>query len=428
MTKHHIIFEYSKITEDCIGKLAFEWLTHYILEDEEKQPPFIKHYGNRLQVKNYVGIIETPCGTCIEVLPKIYKDETEAEKKKAKQLLWKMLSVVYDLKSLEATEANLEKRQGRLIDSLISYFLQTVSRIVHRGLRSDYVRIQAERNFIKGRLRIGQQLRQPPSKQHKFQIEYDCFLPNRPENRLLKTALQKVLKWTLDSDNQRHTRQLLSHFDDIPLSIQLKQDLTKWSTQRDMTYYQATKPWIELILAEQTPWFNKGSWQGISLLFPMEKLFEKYVAKCLANQLNSNFKLRTQLTSEYLVKHNNDKMFQLKPDLAIFEVDKLVAILDTKWKLLDLQRDKYGLSQQDFYQLFAYGHKYLEGKSDLVLIYPKTNSFQTPLLPFHYSENLNLWVIPFCLESNKLILDKTPLFSYFKADNDLFYTQSGKPS
>ena len=324
MTKHHIIFEHSKIKEDCIGKSAFEWLTHYILEDEEKQPPFIKHYGNRLQVKNYVGIIETPCGTCIEVLPKIYKDETEAEKKKAKQLLWKMLSVVYDLKSLEATEANLEKRQGRLIDSLISYFLQTVSRIVHRGLRSDYVRIQAERNFIKGRLRVGQQLRQPPSKQHKFQIEYDCFLPNRPENRLLKTALQKVLKWTLDSDNQRHIRQLLSHFDDIPLSTQLKQDLTKWSTQRDMIYYQAAKPWIELILAEQTPWFNKGSWQGISLLFPMEKLFEKYVAKCLANQLNSNLKLRTQLTSEYLVKHYNNNLFQLKPDLAIFEVDKLV--------------------------------------------------------------------------------------------------------
>ena len=134
------------------------------------------------------------------------------------------------------------------------------------------------------------------------------------------------------------------------------------------------------------------------------------------------------MTSEYLVKHNNNNLFQLKPDLAIFEVDKLVAILDTKWKLLDLQRDKYGLSQQDFYQLFAYGKKYLKGSGSLVLIYPKTNSFQTPLLPFHYSENLNLWVIPFCLESNKLILDNTPLSSYFKADNDPCYTQSGKPS
>ena len=418
MNKHHVIFEYSNITKNCISESAFAWLTRYILEDEEKQPPFIKHYGDKLQVKNYVGIIETPCGTCIEVLPKIYKNETEEEQKKSKELLWKMLSVVYDLKSLEATEASLEKHSGRLIDVLISAFLKIVSSIVHRGLRSDYVRIQAERHFIKGRLRVNQQLRQPLSKQHKFQIEYDCFLPNRPENRLLKTALQKVLKWTLDSDNQRHIRQLLLHFDDIPTSTQAKQDLMSWSTQRDMVYYQAAKPWVELIITEQTPWFNKGSWQGISLLFPMETLFEKYVAKQLKSKLNNKFELKTQLASKYLVKYEEKYLFQLKPDLAILEKKKIIVILDTKWKLLDISSYQYGLKQSDFYQLFAYGHQYLEGKGDLVLIYPKTERFQEPLSPFYYSEALTLWVVPFCLENNKLILDNTPLLSYFQPTDD----------
>ena len=418
MNKHHVIFEYSNITKNCISESAFAWLTRYILEDEEKQPPFIKHYGDRLQVKNYVGIIETPCGTCIEVLPKIYKNETEEEQRKSKQLLWKMLSVVYDLKSLEATEASLEKHSGRLIDVLISAFLKIVSSIVHRGLRSDYVRIQAERHFIKGRLRVNQQLRQPLSKQHKFQIEYDCFLPNRPENRLLKTTLQKVLKWTLDSDNQRHIRQLLLHFDEIPTSTQAKQDLMSWSTQRDMVYYQAAKPWVELIITEQTPWFNKGSWQGISLLFPMETLFEKYVAKQLKSKLNNKFELKTQLASKYLVKYEEKNLFQLKPDLAILEKKKIIVILDTKWKLLDISSYQYGLKQSDFYQLFAYGHQYLEGKGDLVLIYPKTERFQEPLSPFYYSEALTLWVVPFCLENNKLILDNTPLLSYFQPTDD----------
>ena len=418
MNKHHVIFEYSNITKNCISESAFAWLTRYILEDEEKQPPFIKHYGDRLQVKNYVGIIETPCGTCIEVLPKIYKNETEEEQRKSKQLLWKMLSVVYDLKSLEATEASLEKHSGRLIDVLISAFLKIVSSIVHRGLRSDYVRIQAERHFIKGRLRVNQQLRQPLSKQHKFQIEYDCFLPNRPENRLLKTTLQKVLKWTLDSDNQRHIRQLLLHFDEIPTSTQAKQDLMSWSTQRDMVYYQAAKPWVELIITEQTPWFNKGSWQGISLLFPMETLFEKYVAKQLKSKLNNKFELKTQLASKYLVKYEEKNLFQLKPDLAILEKKKIIVILDTKWKLLDISSYQYGLKQSDFYQMFAYGHQYLEGKGDLVLIYPKTERCQEPLSPFYYSEALTLWVVPFCLENNKLILDNTPLLSYFQPTDD----------
>jgi 5-methylcytosine-specific restriction enzyme subunit McrC len=350
-------------------------------------------------------------------LPKIYKHETEEAQKNSKQLLWKMLSLVYDLKSLEATEASLEKRSGRLIDILINFFLKTVSQIVHRGLRSDYIRIQAERNFIKGRLRVGQQLRQPLGKQHKFQIEYDCFLPNRPENRLLKTVLQKVLKWTLDCDNQRHIRQLLSYFDSIPISTQAAQDLSHWSNQRDMVYYQAAKPWIELILAEQTPWFNKASWQGISLLFPMEKLFEKYVAKQLKHQLAANCELKAQVKGQYLVKHDNQSFFSLEPDLALQHkpYKALKIILDTKWKLIDATIKKYSLSQSDFYQLFAYGHKYLAGKGDLILIYPKNENFQSPLAPFCYSEDLNLWVLPFCLTKDILIFDSScPLYNYFK--------------
>jgi 5-methylcytosine-specific restriction enzyme subunit McrC len=37
--------------------------------------------------------------------------------------------------------------------------------------------------------------------------------------------------------------------------------------------------------------------------------------------------------------------------------------------------NKYDLAQQDFYQMLAYGHKYLESKGEMVLIYPKTREF-----------------------------------------------------
>jgi 5-methylcytosine-specific restriction enzyme subunit McrC len=150
----------------------------------------------------------------------------------------------------------------------------------------------------------------------------------------------------------------------------------------------------------------------------METLFEKYVAKQLKSKLNNKFELKTQLASKYLVKYEEKNLFQLKPDLAILEKKKIIVILDTKWKLLDISSYQYGLKQSDFYQMFAYGHQYLEGKGDLVLIYPKTERFQEPLSPFYYSEALTLWVVPFCLENNKLILDNTPLLSYFQPTDD----------
>ncbi|WP_267900202.1 5-methylcytosine restriction system specificity protein McrC [Sinorhizobium medicae] len=44
-------------------------------------------------------------------------------------------------------------------------------------------------------------------------------------------------------------------------------------------------------------------------------------------------------------------------------------IIDAKWKRPSTERDKnYELSQADFYQFFAYGHKYLGGTGDIYLV------------------------------------------------------------
>jgi 5-methylcytosine-specific restriction enzyme subunit McrC len=80
------------------------------------------------------------------------------------------------------------------------------------------------------------------------------------------------------------------------------------------------------------------------------------------------------------------------------------VVLDTKWKLLSTAdtENKYGLSQSDFYQMFAYGHNYLPGEGDMILIYPKTENFQAALQPFKFSEKLRLWVTPFDLENDQM--------------------------
>lgn len=92
-------------------------------------------------------------------------------------------------------------------------------------------------------------------------------------------------------------------------------------------------------------------------------------------------------------------------------------VLDTKWKLLDAGRkngtEKYGLSQADFYQLQAYGLSYLNGVGDVVLVYPKTSTFQQPLPVFTLPKtpDLQLWVVPFCLDSKSLVYPANAAFS-----------------
>ena len=120
-------------------------------------------------------------------------------------------------------------------------------------------------------------------------------------------------------------------------------------------------------------------------------------------QLPEGARLQAQRSHEYLCSHQGQSMFQLKPD-PLLEYGGRRWVLDTKWKLLDAaKREKnYGLSQADFYQLFAYGHRYLLAAGELVLIYPRTERFKQPLEPFYFSEKLMLRVLPFDLEQGCL--------------------------
>ena len=172
-----------------------------------------------------------------------------------------------------------------------------------------------------------------------------------------------------------------------------------------MAHYQAIKPWCELILNQQMPIAVSGEWRGMSLLFPMEKLFECYVEGWLRKQLLPAARLTSQASREYLCAHDKDRMFCLKPDLLIDD-SKQRWILDTKWKRVDARTPEknYDLSQSDFYQLFAYGHKYRdEGVPRLVLIYPYWSGLQKSLPVFDYGGGMNLWVLPFDLEADCLV-------------------------
>jgi len=66
----------------------------------------------------------------------------------------------------------------------------------------------------------------------------------------------------------------------------------------------------------------------------------------------------------------------------------------------------------DMYQMFAYGHKYMEGQGKMVLIYPKWAKFgdiehNTKQIDFEINANLTISIFPFDLESS----DATSLVS-----------------
>jgi 5-methylcytosine-specific restriction enzyme subunit McrC len=405
-----------------VGRVAFDKLREIALNVQEGQKPLLRFAKSRgqetLQVLNYVGVLGIDNGTQLEILPKTSSDPMKASESRA--LLWQMLNVVTSLKPIEQDEAALHTLPNSWFESLTSLVLEKISVLVRSGIKHDYVRCEERSSFLKGQLQVAKQMRARPGTAHKFHISYDQYLPDRAENRLLKSALRQLNSWSVLLANKRLCREFLFILDDVPESQQIDMDLRRWKNDRGMAHYQPLLPWIKLILANQSPVFSLGRHQGISLLFPMEELFEDYVFKLLRGDLYPGFLLTSQAKSRYLLNHKSKGMFKLIPDGLITQGSTNKAVLDTKWKLLDERldntKDKYNLRQSDFYQIFAYGMKYLEGRGELFLIYPSHSYFNQPLHCFKFDEQLSLWAIPFDIKSGKLIFSENEQIPAWHSD------------
>ena len=175
ITEHSTIsYKGSQVKADTeVSKSCFDWLVK-LSEDEKKSFGAIKtKKQNLLKVANYVGVLQSPCGTTIEILPKTTSDTIEEhEKIKLREKLIELISISQRL-PLESDPANLQTiKNPTLHEWLMGRFLQQLKQIVLRGLRFDYERIEEESRFIRGRLRIEKQLQQGPARHFKLAMKY----------------------------------------------------------------------------------------------------------------------------------------------------------------------------------------------------------------------------------------------------------------
>lgn len=395
-----------------ISDSCYQYLKRLCLSDtKERQLLRLRRYKGMevLQVQNYAGVIMAPDGTQIEILPKVGQSSELSEKDAqldSRRTLLVMLKTLRTFRNIQTNNANIEKQRMPLLEVFIGQFLESVNRLVKRGLRSDYVKCEDSLAFLKGKLNTGKQLRHNFINRHKFYCEYDEFLQDRPANRLIHTALEVVDKIARSSRNEKLSRELLFVFQDIPKSADPSVDFSRLKIDRGMDYYREPLEWTGLILRGLSPQSMHGSSDAISLLFPMEAVFESFVSITLEQQLLPGYQLCTQSKQTHFVMHGERQWFQLKPDLMVQKSTQNIAVLDTKWKLLnqalDNGSDKYGLSQADFYQMFAYGHNYLNGTGNMFLIYPRQDNFEEAIqVPFDFTDlagaptSLKLWVVPF---------------------------------
>ncbi len=390
--------DYGKVSES-----AFDYLCRLSEGFSRTGARLAELEGRRqLRLDNYVGVVRTPCGTTVEVLPKIHG--ASDSKIASRALLGKLIGAALSLPVREVGVASLQSFEVPLSEWVFRHFLGHLELLVKRGVRFDYLTVEEELPYLRGRLNLDAQLRQPPGRAHRFQVRHDDYVADCPENRLLRKALDRCRRVTSDPENWRLAQELTFRLAEVPASTSQAADFRSWRDGRLMGHYRAVKPWCELVLTREQPLAVFGATEGLSLLFPMQRLFESYVAAWLRRRVAAGVVVRTPAASESLCVHDGSPMFQLEPDIYLAH-EAARWVLDTKWKALEGadRENKYHLAQTDLYQLFVYGHRYLDGAGAMALIFPRHEGFRKPLAPFDFGGGLMLHVLPFDLECDELI-------------------------
>ena len=346
----------------------------------------LEHGRKGLRARGIVGVIATP-GCQLEILPKIEgADEEGVTNATLRHRLIHMLAVAYDLPIELGALTNLGWQRDTVLEILIRLFSGKLADAVRQGMPRQYLELEDDLPALRGRLDVTRQFSTLAISPQKLACRFDALSPNIALNQVMKAAVNKLTRLTQATDNQRKLRELIfvyADVEDVPPNA-LRWD--KITLDRTNQRWRDLLSLAQLFLSNRHQQTSSGEIAGHAILFEMNVLFEKYVARLLTRALaGTGLRASTQGGQRDCLYESNTGRFRTRPDLIIRENDQIVLIIDTKWKRMTPRIDdpKQGVSQSDVYQMMAYGQLY--HCPSIMLLYPHHNGLpENPILQ-HYS-------------------------------------------
>jgi len=391
-----------RLTPDDLNSLNAIWQESATPDRDGTVSPVIsRRRDGKLTASNYVGVLTTRRQTVIEILPKIdFGDRDDTDHRETKTHFLKMLRSYRGLRrAAQLPESSIqEMKRFPMLEVFIRQFLENLHVLVRGGLARRYVSVEENLPYLRGRLQFREHIRNNLTNQARFFVAHDELSVDRPANRLIHKALTMLRPQVQSGENRQLLRELTAAFADVPQTANPHADWRKHRVDRSMRHYGPVMQWVGMFLFRHGLTTFAGSHANLSLLFPMEKVFEDFVTHSFLRH-QSEFKLIRQGPERYLATHNGKGAFKTKPDISLTDGGgRVVFILDAKWKKIDASKpeNNYGIAQSDLYQLYAYGKRYKCQK--LALVYPQTRKFNAPLT-YRLVDELTLLCLPFDVTS-----------------------------
>ena len=386
---------------EVIDKDKFDKLKEFIKANKlHEEPKFFEISKDYVIPQNFIGSINID-DISIEIFPKIplIKDNKDKKRKRFLEILEYVETFNENIyENLEIGNENMP-----ILEIFISNFIEEVEKIVKKGLVYSYINKSENIYYFKGKLDLTNHIKYNFI-ENRFFMNFDEFSVSSIENCLIKLALEKIKNISSDMENKAKIYQLLVHFDDIQTSGMIPAHLfRKLLIDRKNGFYKKSLDLAKFFLLDESPYsvFYNDEREITGLFFPMEIIYESYIANKLKEVIDNKFSIKIQDNSYKIFNKcevggkevkNNITFFKLKPDIVV-EKEKEVIILDTKWKELKNPEEKegtynFGISKEDIYQMITYIHVYnskIKNEDNnkfcnkAYLLYPINNNEKLPL-------------------------------------------------
>ena len=384
-----------KNLEIFISKNKFNKLKEFIKTNKlDEDPKFFKIFKDYIIPQNFIGSINID-DISIDIFPKIplVKDNKNQEKERFLEILEYV--EIFNENIFENLE--IGNQDMPILEIFISNFINEVEKIVKKGLLYSYINKSENTLYFKGKLDLTSHIKYNFIENRFFMNFYE-FSINSIENCLIKLALEKIKNISSNMENIDKLHQLLIQFEDIETSgLNPAHLFKKILFDRKNEFYRKSLNLAKFFLLDESPYsvFYNDEREVTGLFFPMETIYESYVANKLKQLINKQISIKIQDESHRIfdkceVGGNEEKkyttLFKLKPDIVV-EKENETIILDTKWKELKNPKENkgiynYNISEKDIYQMITYIQVYntkAKKCKKAYLIYPINNNDDSPL-------------------------------------------------
>ena len=334
-------------------------------------------HHRHLTAKQVVGVLAgTDCS--LEILPKVDPERPDEDASSVRRRLIDMLDVAVGLDLSAGAPTELDRQGETLLDILIRLFASRLLDEVRRGLPRLYRQLDEDLPALRGRIDVTRQFTVHAVRTDRLACRFDALEGDTPLLQIMKAAVVFLGRHARTPDARRQLgelRHLLDEVSDVAPArlpwelVQLDRSNRRWRTLLELARLFLKREW-------QATHHRSRSASGIALLFPMNDLFEAFVAGLLRRAFaGADVEVVAQGGLRYCLGDWADgadctgTTFQTRPDIIIRRGDEILAIIDTKWKAIaEPFEGKGGVSQPDVYQMMAYSRLYR--CRDLMLLYP----------------------------------------------------------